>query len=133
MTETKAVIRHPQYEAEVRSRFNEPVLTTRLEVARCIGYAEDDCDCYIILRYPTKGGTPRVVWSTMVGGYYWLTALQAQNRHKHEGQLWHDLRRLDEDLSRNGVAREDVFKVIPYSAPNDGEEDGQRFNHTSGS
>ena len=102
----------PDYQAIARAHFNEPVLYTTLEVGRCIGYGEEGSDSYIVLRFPTKGGEPRIIWCSMVGGYYFLNALRDQNRVVgYTGEQWHDLWRLDADLTRAGVPKEAEFRV----------------------
>jgi len=95
-------------EAEVRTHFNEPVLTHKL--GRVIGYSEDECDCYIVIRY--IGGDVR--HHTMVGGYYWLNRLKGQRHVKsNSGEDWDDLFRLDRFLALNGSPKEPQFLLYP--------------------
>ena len=93
---------------EVSAHFNEPILLGT-EIGRVIGYAEDEVDCYIVVKTKSRG----VYWHTMVGGYYYLTLLIGQNSIiSRSGELWNDLIRLDGDLERIGVAREDEFLIV---------------------
>lgn len=92
---------------EVEAHFNEPILYGT-EIARVIGYGEDDYDCYIIIHCPNRG----VLWHSMVGGYFYLTALDAQNRIvSHDGDLWSDLTRLSGNLEVAGCLKRDEFIV----------------------
>lgn len=93
------------------NHFNEPVLMT-FDLARLIGYGEDADDCYLIVKYPSRG----IVWHTAVGGYMFLNQLKGQNAvsptyPSYEGEMWDDLTRLDSMLTVNNVPREDTFIV----------------------
>ena len=80
-----------KYYEEVLSHFNEPFITAMGEIARCIGYAEDKMDCYII--YKLYDGTVR--YHTMVGGYIFLQILEKQNVEiSFNGAIWNDLTRI---------------------------------------
>lgn len=72
-----------------RDHFNEPVLL-HTELGRCIGYAEDERDCYIIV----KSADGHVYWHTCVGGYVWLDRLKGQD----PAGDWDDFVRVDRDL-----------------------------------
>lgn len=90
-------------------RHNEPVIDAYGNLARLIGYGEDESDCYLILHSPERG----VVWHTAVGGYTFLTSLKGQGViHSSSGENWNDLWRLSEDLKRRGVPETDEFQVI---------------------
>ena len=100
--------------------FNEPVLIS-FEVCRVIGYAEDDEDCYLIIRHPRNGpsidGNGPVSWCTFVGGYTYLTCLKEQNitvpkYPKYPGEIWTDYSRLDSFLEMNGVPKEEKFLIV---------------------
>lgn len=94
--------------AEVREHFNAPMLDG-FSVARCIGYGEDEMDCYVIVRHP--GG--KEIWNTMVGGYTWLEALKGQNHViSTEGEHWDDFVRLDNWLALNGCPKADEFRIV---------------------
>jgi hypothetical protein len=100
-----------KYHDEIKSHFNEPILIGA-EVCRLIGYGEDDMDCYLIVKSPTRG----VYWHTLVGGYYFLDILKTQGvTHPlypvYEGEVWTDFTRLDSDLDRLGVGKELEFLV----------------------
>lgn len=95
------------FEEMCRTHFNEPVLVG-LEVARLIGYAEDERDCYVVLQYP--GG--RTVWHTCVGGYHWLDRLRGQHLViSTAGERWDDFYRVDSDLARGGAPKAAEFSV----------------------
>lgn len=87
--------------AEVLSHFNEPVLCG-FELGRIIGYGEDEMDCYMIVQF--RGG--KIIWNTMVGGYYYLDKLKEQGKViSTEGELWNDFTRLDNILELNGAPK----------------------------
>jgi hypothetical protein len=94
----------------VRSHFNEPMLNMG-QLVRCIGYGEDESDCYIIVRQMDREHP--VVWITCVGGYTFLDRLKGQNYVRSTGgEDWDDLTRLDSLLLHNGSPRESEFIVI---------------------
>lgn len=98
-------------EKEFRSHFNEPVLHG-FEIGRVIGYGEDACDCYLII----KKADGSVIWHTAVGGYTFLTPLENQGRIPEryiteENKYWNDLYRLDNCLHINKCQREKEFLV----------------------
>jgi len=66
--------RMSELEMEVRAHFNEPMLSG-WEIGRCVGYAEDESDNYIIISFP-NGSKRSKVWATLVGGYTWLSSLR---------------------------------------------------------
>jgi hypothetical protein len=90
--------------------FNEPMLSS-FSVVRCIGYAEDEKDCYIIVRYPRIENS--VVWLTCVGGYMFLDRLKGQQEIRNAGEdrneTWDDFWRLDHWLGLNGAPQEPMF------------------------
>lgn len=88
---------------EAFSRFNQLVLIG-WEVCRLIGYAEDETDCYWIIR--RSGGT--IMWCTCVGGYIWLQSLKGQELMGD----WDDYKRLDSLLQLNGCDWEDKFHLV---------------------
>lgn len=95
------------YCEEIKQHFNEPVLMG-FELARVIGYGEDDEDCYLIVQYPRRG----VCRSTMVGGYTFLDRLKGQNYVRSTGgEDWDDFTRLDSLLHYNGVPRAEEFLI----------------------
>lgn len=96
-------------EERCRRHFNEPVIAMS-EVCRCVGYAEDDHDCYYVLR-STKGRHPQF-WHTAAGGIIWLDRLRGQNHVRSStGEDWDDLTRLDSWLALNGAPRAETFIV----------------------
>jgi tRNA(His) 5'-end guanylyltransferase len=58
---------------EAKQHFNEPILIM-FDLCRCVGYAEDDMDCYLIVR--DQRGKLRK--HTFVGGYTYLDLLKGQ-------------------------------------------------------
>lgn len=106
MSETK-----DKLERMCRKHFNELMISFG-ELARCIGYGEDDMDCYIITR--RRDGT--IVWNTCVGGYVWLGRLKGQGYVKaHNGDDWDDLTRLELEMQR--CPREPEFMLERRPAP----------------
>ena len=96
-------------EEEIREHFNE-VMLSHGELGRCIGYGEDNMDCYIIVM-KERG---QVIWNTCVGGYTWLTPLKGANavRSKYTDEVWDDYTRLDSQLELNGAPKQETFKVV---------------------
>lgn len=95
---------------ECLQHFNEPILSLG-ELVRCIGYAEDESDCYLLYRgtYPDT----KVKWHSMCGGYTFLNRLKGQNYTKLEsGEGCDDLTRLDSHLELNGCPKEEVFNFV---------------------
>jgi len=89
-----------------RDHFNEPVLVG-LEVARLVGYAEDEHDCYLILNYPRPA---RTVYHTCVGGYHWLDRLRGQHLViSRDGERWDDFYRIDSTLTMGGAPKAEEF------------------------
>jgi hypothetical protein len=88
----------PHMRDEVASHFNEPVLIGE-RIGRCIGYGEDESDCYLLVRHMRD----EVVWHSMVAGYVWLDRLAAD-----------DLQQLDSLLGLNGSPREKRFAVYAH-------------------
>lgn len=106
------VVRDPEFRDEILAHFNEPMLHG-LEVVRCVGYGEDESDCYIIGRR----GSPKndLIWMTAVGGYTFLDRIKGQNASTSEEQGdWDDLRRLDDWLTRSGCPREDAPLIMNW-------------------
>lgn len=111
----------PNLLEEAKLHFNEPVLISD-KLARVIGYAEDDEDCYLIVRYCRDGsitldGNGPVSWCTFVGGYTFLTCLKQQGvvipKHpSFPGEIWTDYSRLDSLLKLNGSPKEEEFLQI---------------------
>lgn len=111
----------PNLLEEARKHFNEPVLIS-FRLARVIGYAEDDEDCYLIYQSPYDGtatidGKGPVAWCTFVGGYTWLTSLKEQgitipNHPSYPGEIWTDYSRLDSSLALNGCPKADQFLIV---------------------
>lgn len=96
---------------EAKQHFNEPILIM-LDLCRCVGYAEDDADCYLLVRWPsmglTEGGT--ITRHTFVGGYTYLDRLKGQNSvTSRDGEEWDDFTRLDTLLEINGAPKEKEF------------------------
>jgi hypothetical protein len=90
---------------EVKQHFNEPILIG-FDLCRCVGYGEDDTDCYLIVRHPNRG----LFWHTMVGGYVYLGLLKGQNLCTlKNGEECDDFTRLDSLLAWNGVPPEMQF------------------------
>lgn len=91
--------------------FNEPILIG-FDLCRCVGYAEDWEDCYLIISNPHRG----LAYCTMVGGYIYLDGLKGQNHVKpSSGEEWDDYTRLDDLLELNGAPKVDKFicEVVP--------------------
>jgi hypothetical protein len=96
------------FEKMCRDHFNEPVLLG-FEVARLVGYAEDERDSYLIVSYPNPA---RTVYHTCVGGYHWLDRLRGQHLViSRDGERWDDYHRVDNDLERNGAPKVENFMV----------------------
>jgi hypothetical protein len=92
-----------------RDHFNEPVLIGS-QVARLVGYAEDDRDCYLIVNYPSNPNPVRTVWYTCVGGYHWLDRLRGQHLvNAYNGERWDDYYRIDKDLELSGAPKVESF------------------------
>lgn len=110
--------RRPDLREEALKYFNHPVLST-FDVVRCIGYAEDNDDCYYIIRYPNNTHKHTVVWLSCVGGLMTLDRLKGQREIKNAGEnrdeTWDDFYRLDEWLALNGCPKEERF-VEDYSS-----------------
>lgn len=94
----------PDLEQMCRDHFNEPMLSS-FEVVRCIGYGEDEHDCYVIMLH--RGG--KRTWHTCVGGYIFLDALRGQDHIITGVNEYDDLGRLDSMLSLNGAPKQDEF------------------------
>lgn len=93
-----------------REHFNEPVLLG-FDLGRLIGYAEDDHDCYLIIRYP-KYPDGRIAYHTAVGGYIFLDRLKFQDCVVSTGgEVWNDYTRMDTMLTLNGSPKEPEFIV----------------------
>jgi hypothetical protein len=85
--------------------FNEPIITGPNEISRLIGYAEDDIDCYLIIKN-SRG----IIWHTAVGGYIFLDKLKDQDIVvAKNGEHWDDFTRLDSWLELNGCLKEETF------------------------
>ena len=102
----------PNLYEEARKHFNEPILIC-FELCRCIGYAEDEEDCYLIVHSPSRG----IYWNTFVGGYTYLACLKEQGitnpkYPKFPGEIWTDYSRLDSLLELNGVPKAKRFLLI---------------------
>jgi len=97
---------------EAKKHFNEPILIG-FDLCRCIGYAEDDDDCYLIVKRP-NGPRAGVSWCTFVGGYTYLDCLKQQGvtQSLHTNEIWTDYSRLDNTLELNGCEKEEKFIVI---------------------
>jgi hypothetical protein len=92
---------------EAEQHFNEPILIG-LEVSRCVGYAEDEDDCYLIVNVPRRG----LAWHMFVGGYTYLDVLKGQGRcESPTGEEWDDFTRLDSLLEVNGVPKVTEFII----------------------
>jgi hypothetical protein len=89
-----------EYFDEVKAHFNEPILIWST-LCRCVGYAEDEWDCYIIV--DEIGG--RRGYVSLVGGFIYLDRLKGQG----EGGEWDDLKRLDLLLELNGAPKVNEF------------------------
>lgn len=95
-----------EIELECRDMFNQVVLTWD-GIARLIGYAENERDCYYILKFPGNV----IQYHSAVGGVISLQLLKGQGIIvSTEGELWNDYHRLDTWLTLNGCEIEDEFK-----------------------
>lgn len=109
---------------EARKHFNEPILIG-FDLCRCIGYAEDDEDCYLIVNVPRRG----LVWHTFVGGYTYLSILKGQEQVTSKtGEEWNDFTRLDSLLELNGIPKVKEM-IILNETQRSGKEDSVRLNH----
>lgn len=103
-----------ELEQMCRDHFNEPMISN-LGIVRCVGYGEDERDCYIIVRVPGwRNELPHDVWHTCVGGYTFLDRLKGQGYVKaHNGEDWDDLTRLDSELTYSYApkAAEFILKI----------------------
>lgn len=107
--ETITQASRPDILRELLPRHNEPLIDAFHHVARLIGYAEDDRDCYLILHSAERGK----YWATAVGGYHFLTMLKGQGVIRSIcGQDWHDLWRISNDLTLRGVPETEKFEII---------------------
>jgi hypothetical protein len=104
---------------EARDHFNEPILVG-FDLCRCVGYAEDDEDCYLIVNVPRRG----LVWHTFVGGYTYLTILKSQDKCGE----WNDFTRLDSLLELNGIPKVKEM-IILNETQRPGKEDSVRLDH----
>jgi hypothetical protein len=76
--------------------FNEPVICCG-RLARLVGYAEDEMDCYFIME--SKHFHMPKWYQTCVGGYTFLDCLRGANQvTAHNGEIWDDITRLQCDL-----------------------------------
>lgn len=90
---------------EAKRHFNEPILIG-FDLCRCIGYAEDEEDCYLLVQHPNYGR----VKHTFVGGYTYLNCLKGQGYvESTSGEDWDDFFRLDTLLELNGAPKEQEF------------------------
>jgi hypothetical protein len=99
-----------------KSHFNEPMISS-FDIVRCVGYAEDDSDCYIIARRSRSLASQikdgELVWLTCVGGYTFLDRLKGQQVIiSNDGEHWDDFVRLDHVLALNGAPKEENFILI---------------------
>ena len=102
---------------EAKKHFNEPILIG-FDLGRCVGYAEDNEDCYLIIRYP-RPHHEILSWHTFVGGYTYLDILKGQECCKSStGEDWNDFTRLDSLLELNGAPKEKEFICKVYCQPN---------------
>jgi len=96
---------------EALLHFNEPILLS-FELGRCVGYAEDEDDCYLMVKMP-YGRRHGMVKHTFVGGYIYLDCLKTRGvvQSLHTDEVWTDFSRLDSLLQLNGASREAAFLV----------------------
>lgn len=93
------------YYKEALEHFNEPILVG-FNLCRCIGYAEDNVDCYLVVHDPYEG----IFRHTFVGGYTYLNNLKGCNYCKlSSGEDCDDFTRLDSLLTLNDVPKRDKF------------------------
>jgi hypothetical protein len=106
-----------ELEEMCRAHFNEPAIFG-FEIARVIGYGEDEMDAYVIARHPNgsqaaKRCGKQEIWHTCVGGYHFLDRLKGQGYVRSTGgEDWDDLVRLDSFLALNGAPRAEQFVCI---------------------
>lgn len=96
-----------------RDHFNEPMIVS-FDLVRCVGYAEDEMDCYIIIRYRNwmlaDDNEVDDRWHTCVGGYTFLDRLKGQGYVRgNNGEDWDDFTRLDKILTLNNAPRATDF------------------------
>jgi len=98
------------------SHYNEPVLMEG-QVARLVGYAEDDDDYYLLVKYPFGSRyKERNTWHTAVGGYIFLDKLKGQKEVvATTGDIWDDFTRLDSLLELNGAPKTNFFAMVSNS------------------
>lgn len=79
-----------------KDHFNKPMMSG-MELCRCVGYAEDEEDCYLIVKRPYKD----LLWISMVGGYFFFT-----------NDTGSDYCRIDRLLEYNGAPKVQEMIVI---------------------
>jgi hypothetical protein len=96
-----------------RKHFNEPVVAARNSLGRIIGYAENDIDCYLIIKLDSGN----IYWHSAVGGYVTLEGLKNQNiiKSNYTDEIWDDYYRIDYSLELNGCTKETDFLKITES------------------
>lgn len=104
---------NPEFADMLKSHFNEPIIISD-RIARLIGYAEDDCDCY--LGCVGVGGATS--WNTAVGGNVFLDRLKGQGHVVSQaGEHWDDLTRLDSLLALNNAPKAEAFLTFKDLRP----------------
>ena len=86
----------PELYQTALDHFNEPVICNG-RLARLVGYAEDEWDCYYIVE-SLYYHLPKW-YQTCVGGYTFLDVLKGHNSViSVAGDIWDDIFRLQSDL-----------------------------------
>ena len=86
----------PELYQTALDHFNEPVICNG-RLARLVGYAEDEWDCYYIVE-SLYYHLPKW-YQTCVGGYTFLDVLKGHNSVVSvAGDIWDDIFRLQSDL-----------------------------------
>lgn len=94
----KPLFARPDLESEAREIHNHLVITPACTIERVIGYAEDDMDCYLIM----KNMLGKTHWSTCV---CWCDDLKPC-LSKTDYEKW------DECFSYNNCPHTDTFEVV---------------------
>lgn len=103
-------IARPDLSAEIQSHFNEPVLVF-FQLARCVGYAEDEDDCYMVIHRPNPYND--TIWWSLCTGYVFLDCLKNQRiMQDADGNTCTDFSLLDGWLALNGAPKYKNFLVI---------------------
>lgn len=92
-----------------KQHFNEPILCG-FELGRLIGFAEDDDDYYLVVKFPRKGLEVETLWISAAGGYVFLNRLKRQTTSTDKNnEEFNEYEYLDRVLTLNDVPLEEKF------------------------